>query len=615
MLSRISRIGSSLTPRLTGTMTYSLAALSKNFGGIMRPFGNHVRYLSSTSTQDTIAKGIEKPKANTKELGNEAKEILKYCQYLYLEIVPYELFQKIVPDQVKLDRALKELTGNNLSLMKLNDNLYFSRESTHPKPLEDTEQARILANLLEYILDLFPLLLTYNKKDLEIAGRFRDCAKVIASKVKKEITAVNSDPAPQHYISGLGKLQYLLGNYCRHTRANTEAIRCYNDSLEMSKRLHPGNHISVAKALNDLGNTHLVLGDSVNISHSLSYFDNAYDMLITLSPPEYGEIARTLNNMGTAYAMMKGVANLTNALNHFKKALDIREKILSENHPDIAATLSNIGSAYADLGGETNCNISIIYHERAVKIFKSLYPANTHDMAKALNNMAVAYAALGDKGKALEYYKQVYSILLTSLGETHSETQQVKRGIERVQPDFFKRDGFVQKVKKVGSESRKVILSHGDTTGDLISLKQRIQGPILDEVAAASQAGYESGNWRGYYDIWTYLDSKLKPEIAKLGTDPKTLHNTKMLCFEAMCLGIMGSPLKPFRMVEIFCRTNTDLVRTIAEEYPQSFVDGSIVEACIRAVPHDKGFGDFLKENVKYAKAEVELTKAEGRSR
>ncbi len=611
----LSRIGFRLTPRLTGTMTYSLAALSKYFGGYIRPFGNHARYLSSTSTQDTITKGIAKHKANTKELGNEAKEILRYCRYLYLETVPYELLQKIVPDQAKLDSALKELTGHHLSLIKLRDNLYFFRESTHPTPLEQSEKAQILTNLLKYIIDLFPLLQTYSVKDIERASRFRDCAKVIANKVKKEITSVNSDPAPQEYISGLGKLQYLLGNYCRHTRANTEAIRCYNDSLEMSKRLHPGNHTTVAKALNDMGNAHLALGEGINISHSLSYFNDAYDMLKALSPSDDAKIARTLNNMGTAYAMMKGVANLTNALNHFKKALDIREKVLSENHPDIAATLSNIGSAYADLGGEANCNISIIYHEKAVKILKGLYPANSHDMANALNNMAVAYAALGDKGKALEYYKQTYSILLASLGETHRETQQVKQGIERVQPDFFKREGFAQKVNRVSCESRKVILSHGNTTGHLINLKQRIQKTILDEVAAASQGGYESGSWRGYYDVWTFLDTKLKPEIDKLGTDPKTLRNTKMLCFEAMNIGIMGSPLKPFRMVEIFCRTNPDLIREIAKEHPEYFVDGSIVDACIRAVPHVQGLGDFLKENVKYMKAEVELTRVEERSR
>lgn len=605
----LSRFVPKLTSKFAIPMLSPFTVASKYFRGLSTfSSGSHLRYLSSTSTQDPITKGIEKPKANTKQLGTEALEILKYCQFIYLDSVPYELLQKIVPDQAQLDKALRELINSN-TLIKMHDQLYFYRETPLTPKLEQADRTKVLSNLLRYITELFPLLQSYNIAELARASRLRDCAKVIANKAKNEISGGSSDIALLHYM---------LGNYYRHILALPDATLCYTASLEMRKRLHPGNHISVVKALNDLGTAHLLFGGVV-IYQSLGYFNQAYDMLTHISPADETEMARTLNNIGAAYAQIKEKEKLEAAIGYFKNALDIRQKVLPENHVDIATTLSNIGSAYTDLGGATNCNISIVYHENAIKILKGLYPALSNDLAHALYNFAVAYSKLGDNSKALEYFKQTYCILQVNLGEIHCETMQARRGIESIQPDFFKAGGFVQKLQefdtsnvlKVGAERRKIILSHGSTTGVLVSLKQRIQTTILDKVETVSRDGYEARSWRGYYDVWTFLNVSLKPELEKLGTDSATLRETQMLCFEAMNLGIMRSPVKPYKMVESFCRTNTDLVKEIALKHPEFFVDGSIVEACIKAIPHDREFGDLLRENVKYADSEVKLIKTE----
>ena len=84
-----------------------------------------------------------------------------------------------------------------------------------------------------------------------------------------------------------------------------------------------------------------------------------------------------------------------------------------------------------------------------------------------------------------------------------------------------------------------------------------------------------------------------------LGNDAN-IESAQMLCFESMNLGIMKSEKKPYSMVQGFTRENSELVKKIAEQYPEYFVDGSIVEACIRAMPGDKTFADHILKHVKY---------------
>lgn len=54
-------------------------------------------------------------------------------------------------------------------------------------------------------------------------------------------------------------------------------------------------------------------------------------------------------------------------------------------------------------------------------------------------------------------------------------------------------------------------------------------------------------------------------------------------------------------MVELYTQENPELVKKIAEQHPEFFVDGSIVEACMRAMPDD-----FNLKQIKYMVMEKE---------
>lgn len=82
--------------------------------------------------------------------------------------------------------------------------------------------------------------------------------------------------------------------------------------------------------------------------------------------------------------------------------------------------------------------------------------------------------------------------------------------------------------------------------------------------------------------------------------DKDAEYNAHMLYFESMNIGIMKSHKKPYKVVQGFTRENPELVKKIAVEHPEFFVDGSIVEACVRALPEDKAFEEHILKYVKY---------------
>ena len=67
-----------------------------------------------------------------------------------------------------------------------------------------------------------------------------------------------------------------------------------------------------------------------------------------------------------------------------------------------------------------------------------------------------------------------------------------------------------------------------------------------------------------------------------------------------MNLGIMRCEEKPYSIVQEFTRHNPELVKKIATQHPEFFVDGSIVEGCVKAMPDDELFQQHILKYVKY---------------
>ncbi|WP_342269632.1 tetratricopeptide repeat protein [Rickettsia endosymbiont of Orchestes rusci] len=269
------------------------------------------------------------------------------------------------------------------------------------------------------------------------------------------------------------------------------------------------------------------------------------------------------------------VCDFKQAISYFETALKMRQELYQGNHPDIAQSLNSVGGAYDKLG---NSSKGLKYYEEALKMHQELYQGNHPDIAQSLNNVGLAYDSLGDTKKAIELYKQAYLMRVSTLGFDHPDTNESKQLLEKEAPEFLK-----------NNETTKFIPEKREFNLVVLEVKQKLQAgmyvSILDIITKLASKGIWSvedplgNNWGtlGYVEN-TYL----KKQLGDLAT-PENLEIAQMLCFEAINLAIMskGEKERDFTCVIEFAKKYPELIKKIADEHPEYFVDGSILRKCI----------------------------------
>lgn len=537
-------------------------------------------------------------KFDLNKLGEEAKVILKYCTFLG-DVIPIELLKEILPDEERLNTGLLELTEKTELMQKVEDGTY-SLQKDLQKVLRANvdDHDKTVSFVLKAIVDIFPNPQTYSVEEQKQAKRLLSCARVVAE-AATDMAGINTE---------LELLRHRLGNYYMHIHQPDKAVHYYEQSLTMRQEMFLEDHPAVANALTTLGRAYQACEGNGNALKGVWCFSDALAMFKRLFPGNHPDVATALNNAGVANISIGGEANLRTGLMYLEMGLNMRRALFQKDHLDTANSLNNVGAAYRDLGGEAYTLRGFKYLEEALGMFKSLCPDNYSLIARALTNTAMAYEALGDKNKALEYFKQSYGLWLASLGAEHKDTLFAKSHIEALQPDYFRKSGFVEKLQRqkiaaetqLGPECRRVILSHSKNPNEnLMRVRQQIQKEVLNKVVDdCHNYGWHSVGWNDNHGVRAYFDpSFLNGKLGNLVHDPVNLRLAQMLCFEAMNIGIMKSDKKPYNVAESFCRINPELVDEIAKIHPEFFVDGSIVDTCVKAVPE---LAKPLAKNVKY---------------
>ncbi len=382
------------------------------------------------------------------------------------------------------------------------------------------------------------------------------------------------------------------------------------DALKMYQAIFPTDHPSVAVLLSNIGYAYSEIKGEENLRKGIQCLEDALNIYQAIFPTDHPDLARTKNSLGVCYTELEGKQNFRKGMQYLEEALRIRQKIFRGNHPDVARSLNNIGYAYSKMKGEKNLRKAIQYLEDALKMYLVLFPGNYHVVARTLTNVALTYYILGDSNKALEYNKQAYNVYANIFTEDGSELKKIRASIELLQLDFFA-EVKLNKIPRqdclggnqVGPECRWIISSRGETTDNLIILKQKIQKSILNNIVKAVD-DYGWSNIRfifGDGGIKAYLEKEyIKGKLEELGHDNENIELAQMLCFESMNLGIMKSEKKPYDIIQSFTRENPELVKKIAREHPEFFVDGSIVEASVKAMEEDESFVQYVFAHVKY---------------
>lgn len=500
---------------------------------------------------------------------------------------------------------------------------------------------KIYQKLLPECLNQILILLKRLGKGYQVLGTKEDICKALV--YYKEIHKINKYQFPENHeaialgLNNIGNAYQALGGKENISKGLDYQIQ----SLNMMKKAFSGNHSNIAILLNIIGSAYVSLGfskglndtgiriglsyqkqslkmyqllqhdkDIARMLHNIAktyhrlekhekeqvYLEKSLEKYRSISTDDHPDVADLLDEIGIIY-LYNGYRKIREALIYLKEALEMRQNLFSGNHPDIASSLVNVGCAYQKLGGEKNIRKALMYKELSLKIY--LFTENhPRIIAESFWRTGSAYQILGDENKALEYFKQAYSLDSENVAEYE---------IRRHQMTFFKflTSNLLDKAK---IERRWVIFSRGEFNDDLITIKQKIQKDILNNIfQAVDRYGW---SWRILSNLGVkgYIENDyLKRELDELGNNNDNIELAQMLCFEAMNLGIMKLEKKPYEVAENFTREYPELVKKIAKEHPEFFIDGSIVEVCIRAMP-DQESKKHIFSHVKYMGMEERRT-------
>jgi len=386
-----------------------------------------------------------------------------------------------------------------------------------------------------------------------------------------------------------------LGLYHHKTFDDEQALHYWTELLNNQKLINAVDSTNLLKArlLKNITKIYINLEGEENIQKGLRSGQDCLQILQRDFPKNHKEIALVFLSMGNAYYQLEdnqmSIKNFQEALKNFRALPFIDSKHMEK-------TLNGLGLATHEEGERLK------YLEGALSWhYKRALESNLHT-AGLISSIAFTYRILGDEDKYLEYQKQAYSIVLT----TEYKGKAYEKGeIEGLQPNFFTRKGSAEGLNclggyKVGNECRYIITSRGETDENLITVKQKIQEIVLQPILAYADMEYDS-KWNTVRWIGTAWGVDfLKRTLKELGDNDKNIELAQMLCFERMNLAIMKPEKKAYDVVKSFTLQNPKLVKKIAIEHPEFFVDGSIVEACIQAMPEDKSFKEHILKHVKY---------------
>lgn len=245
-----------------------------------------------------------------------------------------------------------------------------------------------------------------------------------------------------------------------------DAIKLYNKSLVIDRKLYGKMHMNAARDLNNLG---LAWSAKGNPQKAVKLYDQA----LKIVGASTGEIPHEitgwlLNNLGSAWSALgehkMGIAYYEQALSiwkehdnenneivaivlnnlgsiwndsgdhkkaikYYKKALAIERSIYGNMHPDVALVLNNLGKAWYDSGDYQRATW---YSKRALNIWKKIYGEKHLDVAAAMKNLGSALNALDEPEKALELMEQAFDIVKSTYGEEDEKAAAMKNDLELV---------------------------------------------------------------------------------------------------------------------------------------------------------------------------------------
>ena len=408
----------------------------------------------------------------------------------------------------------------------------------------------------------------------------------IHSSLKAASNAISNIYSTNKLLQKIAYSFHSIGTVYNKLEESDEALKYQKTALTIKKVIYPHNHYEIACSLESIGEVYENLGQ---IENSLEYHKQSLEMRQKLYQGNHPDIAKSLENLGRVHHNIalsldgeidQKIEEWEKALKYKEQALEIRMELVDEQRDSqiaLATSYNNIGETAIYLYEERFK--TLLYFELALKMRQKLYQGNHPDIIDSLQNVGSVYEnILSDKIKAAELYKQSYFMCLKLFGKEHVQTERAMNYVTSVEPKF-----------SAINETRTNILDRSIISPHIILVKNQIQKNILNKIhQLAAKSDWSSGAFiskpsiLGDWGIKGYLSEKyLQKMLGKLA-NPENIKIAQMLCFEAMCLGVMNSKNKDMTCVKEFAKAYPELMAQIIAEHPEYMVDGSIVKLCVK---------------------------------
>ncbi len=246
-------------------------------------------------------------------------------------------------------------------------------------------------------------------------NRFKEAEKCYQEAL--EIYRRLSKENPEAYEGDVAMICNNLGLLYSVTNRFKEAYEYYQEALGIRRELAKENPEAyegvVADTCNNLGSLY---SDTNRMKEAEEYYQETLEIYRKLekeNPEAYeGKVATTCNNLGLLY---RNTNQMKEAKECYQEALEIRRRLAKENPEayewDVAITCNNLGSLYQEINrmkeGEK-------YYQEALEIDRKQAKENPEayegKVATTCNNLGTLYKHINRMKEAEEYYQEALKI-------------------------------------------------------------------------------------------------------------------------------------------------------------------------------------------------------------
>ena len=205
-------------------------------------------------------------------------------------------------------------------------------------------------------------------------------------------------------------LMNTIGLVYRSLGLYDSAVPLLEKSLSVRRNLFGGQHIDVAKSLNDLG---WVMLNKQNTASAEPLLIEALAMRRKLLGNQHKDVAESINLLAQVRHQQGDFAA---AEELDREALAMRRKVLGYEHQDVAQSLNNLGLVLHDHGDNEAAEPLL---QEALAIDRKLLGDEHTEVALLMSNLALVKDAKGELDEAVRLHRECTALVRKLLGNEH----------------------------------------------------------------------------------------------------------------------------------------------------------------------------------------------------